>query len=134
MEPFVETHYAVKQEEPIATYPVDGQIHMVVRASVATSYYEEEEVERIPPGELAVRQGMKVDAIDGHIGHAADLVVEPESGHISHFVLEKGHLWGKKEVTVPVSAVNLADADTVHLKLDKEAVGQLPTVPVRRHH
>jgi sporulation protein YlmC with PRC-barrel domain len=134
MEPFVETHYVVKQEEPIPTYPVDGQMHMVARASVATSYYEEEEVERIPPGELAVRQGMKVDATDGHVGHVADLVVELESGHISHFALEKGHLWGRKEVTVPVSAVNFADAETVHLKLDKKAVGQLPTVPVRRHH
>jgi sporulation protein YlmC with PRC-barrel domain len=133
MEPFVETRYVVTQEQPIPTYPIDGQMHMVGRPDAAGSYYEEEEVELIPEGEQALRPGMKVKATDGQIGHVAELVVEPESGKISHLVLEKGHLWGKKEVTVPLSEVNFADEDTVHLKLDKEAVRELPAVPVKRH-
>jgi sporulation protein YlmC with PRC-barrel domain len=133
MEPFLETHYVVRHEEPLPTYPVDGQIHMVPRATVAEDYYEEEEIERIPPGELAVRKGTQVVATDGVVGHVAELVVDLESGYITHMVLEKGHLFGKKEITVPVSAIDYAYADTVHLKLDKKAVSELPATPVRWH-
>jgi hypothetical protein len=46
--------------------------------------------------------------------------------------MREGHLWGKKEVTIPVSAVDFADADTVYLKLDKKDVKALPAVSVKR--
>jgi hypothetical protein len=48
--------------------------------------------------------------------------------------MEEGHLRGKEEVTVPVSAIDYLFEDTVYLKLDKSAIEQLPTVPVRRHY
>jgi hypothetical protein len=35
---------------------------------------------------------------------------------------------------VPVSAIDYLFEDTVYLKLDKSAIEQLPTVPVRRHY
>jgi sporulation protein YlmC with PRC-barrel domain len=134
MDPFIEIHYIVRHEESVATgYTADGGYVMAPRAAVATEYCDEQKVERIPPGELAVRRGMEVKASDGQIGHVAELVIDTGSGHTSHLVLEKGHLWGKKLVTVPVSEVDFADADAVYLKLDKQAIGQLPTVPVRIH-
>jgi hypothetical protein len=43
--------------------------------------------------------------------------------------MQKGHLWGKKEVALPVETIDFVDADTVYLKLDKAAVKDLPTVP-----
>jgi hypothetical protein len=80
-----------------------------------------------------VRKGTQVAATDGVIGHVAELVVDLESGHITHMVLEKGHLLGKKEITVPVSAIDYSYADVVHLKLDKKAISELPATPVRWH-
>ena len=96
--------------------------------------YVEEVVERIPPGELAVRRGTRVEATDGHVGQVGEFVVEPESGHITHLILLEGHLWAKKEVTLPLSAIDHSEGDTVYLNLDKKAVEALPSVPVRRHY
>ncbi|MGD8626822.1 MAG: DUF1269 domain-containing protein [Anaerolineae bacterium] len=76
--------------------------------------------------------GSKVEALDGHAGTAGKLVVDPSSGAVTHFTLEAGHGWGKKEVTLPLSAVERVAGDTVYLKLDKQAIGRLPAVPVRR--
>ena len=132
-EPFLEMHYVEKREAAVPEYAVDGQFHMVPRASASQVYYEEEQVERIPPGELAVRRGMHVKATDGVVGKVDELLVEPDTGHVTHLVLLKGHLWGKVDVMVPVSEISFADADTVHLKLDKAAIKELPTIPYKRH-
>jgi sporulation protein YlmC with PRC-barrel domain len=132
-EPFLKTHYVEKREAAVAEYAVNGQFHMVPRASASQVYYEEEQVERIPPGELAVRRGMHVKATDGVVGKVDELLVEPDTGHVTHLVLLKGHLWGKVDVMVPVSEINFADVDTVHLKLDKSSIKDLPSVPYKRH-
>jgi sporulation protein YlmC with PRC-barrel domain len=134
MDHFVDTHYAPTLHEPSIEYPVDFTIRSVPRATLTEPRYASETVEHIPPGELAVRRGTKVEARDGRVGHVNELVLDPESGHISHLVMEEGHLWGKREVTVPVSAIDYLLEDTVYLKLDKSAIEQLPTVPVRRHY
>jgi uncharacterized membrane protein len=76
--------------------------------------------------------GHKVEALDGHAGTVGELVTDPSSGEVTHFALQGGHLWGKKEVTLPVSAVEQVAGDTVYLKLDRQAIGQLPAIPVRR--
>ena len=49
--------------------------------------------------------GYKVEALDGHAGTVGELVTDPECGEVTHFALEGGRWWGKKEVTLPVSAV-----------------------------
>lgn len=134
MDHFLDSHYAATQKEPAIDWPVDYTVRSVPRATLTGRRYAEKTVEHIPPGELAVGRGTRVEAKDGHVGHVAELVVNPESGHISHLVLEKGHLWGKKEVTVPVSAIDFAGEEAVYLKLDRKAIEQLPAVPVRRHH
>jgi uncharacterized membrane protein/sporulation protein YlmC with PRC-barrel domain len=90
------------------------------------------EEERIPVGELAVRRGTRVAATDGQVGKVGELLVDPTSEHITHLVLLEGHLWGKKEITLPVSAIDRLEDDTVYLKLDKRAVELLPAIPVKR--
>lgn len=90
------------------------------------------EIERVPPHELAVRRGAQVMATDGHVGHVDAFLVDPESGHISHLIMREGHLWGQRDVTIPVSAIARIEEDTVHLKLNKEQIEALPTIPVRR--
>lgn len=87
--------------------------------------------ENLPTGELALYSGMKIEAVDGKIGKLDALVMDPESGAISNVMMREGHLWGKKDVTIPVSAIEFTDGDTIYLKLDKDAVKALPTVSVK---
>ena len=46
-----------------------------------------------------------VHATDGEIGKVEGLVVEPAHGHVTHVLLQEGHLWGRKEVAIPIGAV-----------------------------
>jgi len=88
--------------------------------------------QQIPAGELAVRRGTQVEATDGHVGHVDEFVVNPEDGHITHMVMREGHLWGQKDVTIPISAIGDTRDDTVFLKINKQQIGALPTFPVHR--
>jgi sporulation protein YlmC with PRC-barrel domain len=75
---------------------------------------------------------MHVEASDGKVGKLDELVLDPKSGDITHLQMREGHLWGKKDVAIPVSAVDFVDEDTIYLKLEKKAVKALPAVPVKR--
>jgi hypothetical protein len=46
--------------------------------------------------------------------------------------MREGHLWGQRDVTIPISKIDRMEENTVYLKLDKESVEALPTIPVRR--
>jgi sporulation protein YlmC with PRC-barrel domain len=87
---------------------------------------------QIPPGELAVHRGTRVEATDGYVGQVDEFVVNPENCHITHLVMREGHLWGKKDVIIPVSAMGDAMGDKVFLKLDKRQIESLETFPLRR--
>jgi hypothetical protein len=91
-----------------------------------------EEHMQIPPGELAVQRGTRVEATDGYVGKVDEFMVNPENGHITHLVMREGHLWGKKDVIIPLSAMGEPRDDTVFLKLDKHQIEALPTFPVHR--
>ncbi|HUZ25398.1 MAG TPA: hypothetical protein VMV07_16705 [Streptosporangiaceae bacterium] len=83
----------------------------------------------LPVGEVAVRRGDHVHATDGSIGRVQGLVIEPHSRHVTHVLLQEGHLWGRKEVAIPISAV--ADvAAGVQLRISKQDVQDLPAVDV----
>ena len=75
---------------------------------------------------------MHIEASDGKVGRLDALVLDPTSGDITHLLLREGHLWGKKDVAIPISAVDFCDADTVYLKLDKAAIKALPAVSVKQ--
>lgn len=134
MEPFIGSRYIAVTADMAA-----GSSYMGASFAYQAPYVTHKsdqvtvEEERIPEGEIALHRGASVEASDGHAGKVGELVIDPGSGEITHLILMKGHLWGKKEVSVPVSAVQFASEDTVYLKLDKQEIGQLPTVPVKRH-
>ena len=86
----------------------------------------------VPPDELSVRRGNRVEATDGHVGRVSEFIVSPTNGHISHLVLEEGPFWSKKDVTIPISQVDHIEKDTVYLKLNKQAIAALPTMPIQR--
>ena len=93
------------------------------------------EQEQIPLGELAIRRGTRVEAKDGYIGRVDEFVINPENSHITHLVMREGHLWGRKEVTIPISAIEKIEdsiEDTVFLNIDKHQIEALPTFLVKR--
>jgi hypothetical protein len=47
-------------------------------------------------------------------------------------VMREGHLWGQKDVIIPLSAMGEPHEDTVFLKIDKHQIESLPTFPVHR--
>jgi sporulation protein YlmC with PRC-barrel domain len=88
--------------------------------------------DRIPKGEVEIRRASEVTSADGqHLGHVDGFLVDDDDS-ITHFVLERGHLWGKRDVTIPMGAVARVHTDAVTLTLTKDEVGELPSVPVHR--
>ena len=87
---------------------------------------------QIPPWEMAVQRGTHIEATDGYVGRVDEFVVNPENGHITHLVMREGHLWGQKDVIIPLSAMGDTRDDTVFLKLDKHQIESLPTFPLHR--
>lgn len=83
--------------------------------------------DRIPAGEVQVRRDELVHATDGWIGHVRGLVVDPRDHCVTHVLLEEGHLWGKKRVAIPITAVTSID-DGVRLDLSKQQLEDLPAV------
>ncbi|MGC2191484.1 MAG: PRC-barrel domain-containing protein [Candidatus Dormiibacterota bacterium] len=88
---------------------------------------QEVTTDRVPVGEVEVRRGDAVHASDGTIGRVQGLVIDPRDHQVTHFLLEEGHLWGEKTVSIPISAVTGVD-DGVHLNLTKDEVRDLPPV------
>ena len=85
----------------------------------------------VPLDEVEVRRGEHVHATDGHIGKVQGLVIDPDSYHVTHVLLQEGHLWGRKEVAIPIGAVTGVE-DGIRLNITKQQVQDLP--PVDIHH
>jgi sporulation protein YlmC with PRC-barrel domain len=83
--------------------------------------------DRVPAGEVEVRRGDQVHATDGAIGKVQGLVVDPADHHVTHVLLDEGHLWGKKRVAIPIGAVTDVK-DGVRLTFTKDQVRDLPPV------
>jgi hypothetical protein len=81
----------------------------------------------VPVGEDQVRPGDRVHAVDGEIGRVRGFLVNPGDDQVTHVLLQEGHLWGRKEVAIPISAVTGVDAG-IRLNLTREQVGDLPPV------
>jgi sporulation protein YlmC with PRC-barrel domain len=88
--------------------------------------------DRVPKGEVEIRRASGVRTADGHyLGEVDGFLVDPDD-QITHFVLERGHLWGRREVTIPIGAVEKVETDAVTLRLTKDEVGELPSARVHR--
>jgi sporulation protein YlmC with PRC-barrel domain len=86
-------------------------------------------VDTLPLGEVAVRRGDSVHATDGEIGSVQGLVIDPANRHVTHVLLQEGHLWGRKEVAIPIGVV-AAMTDGIRLNLTKQEIQDLPAVDV----
>jgi len=83
--------------------------------------------DRVPAGKIQVRRGEHVHATDGPIGRVQGLVVDPTDHRVTHVLLDEGHLWGQKQVAIPIGSVTGVDRG-VRLDLTKDQVRNLPEV------
>jgi hypothetical protein len=81
----------------------------------------------VPLGEAEVSPGDHVHALDGEIGEIQGFLVDPDDHKVTHVLLKEGHLWGRKEVAIPVSAV-AGTTGGIRLNLTKKQVEDLPPV------
>ena len=88
--------------------------------------------DRVPLGEVEVQRGDPVEATDGRIGHIQGLVVDPHDHQVTHVLLQEGHLWGRKDVAIPIRAVSRV-GDTIRLSISKQEVQDLPPVDFTGH-
>jgi sporulation protein YlmC with PRC-barrel domain len=99
--------------------PVESDPHVIVQ------------YDRVPKGDVEIRRASTVTSADGHVvGHVDGLVVDET--HVTHVVLQHGHLWGRRDVGIPIADVAKVESDNVILKLTRDAVGDLPPVGVHR--
>ncbi len=89
------------------------------------------EAEHIPTDELMIRRGARVNAADGPVGRVDEFLIDPANDRITHLIMREGHLWGRKDVTIPVGQIDHYQNDTVFLKLTKMEIEKLPAIPVR---
>jgi sporulation protein YlmC with PRC-barrel domain len=87
----------------------------------------------LPPGEIGVRRGEAVHASDGEIGQVEGFVVDSAQGHVTHVLLQEGHLWGRKQVAIPIGSVEKIDRG-ITVQLTKHEIEALPAVRVAEHH
>jgi hypothetical protein len=132
LEPFIETEFTKVEIPSYVGYKYVTFPYALPAADWTTekSEWVTTKHEAIPPDELAVRRGAKVEATDGPVGQVDEFLVDPTTQHVTHLIMREGHIWGKRDVTIPVSQIHHFEQDAVYLKLDKEHIEALPTIPV----
>lgn len=130
MPAFTETEY-VRSDVPFFTYGAADYL-MWPYPDIPAPMTVPVERRRVPRGEEAVPRGARVRATDGFVGRVDEFEVDPASGQVTHLVMRRGHLWGQRDVFLPVEAIDRVKADVVYLKLGRAQVGRLPAVRVPR--
>ena len=87
-------------------------------------------VDYVPEGEVEVHRELTVCATDGDIGQVQGLVVERGGHHVTHVLLQEGHMRGRKEVAIPIGAVTKIGTLLIHLSLTRHQVKDLPPVNI----
>jgi uncharacterized membrane protein len=133
MEPFTRTHYLEQ------TYGEDGYAfsmpYMTTFDGMAVTPdvgYLTVQDHLVPEGKVAVQHGMLVEAQDGYLGQVGELLIDPKTGQVTHFLLMRGRGGGKKEIAVPLTMIDRMEEEVIHLNVDQEKFNALPSLPVKR--
>src|SRR3954471_13540513 len=75
--------------------------------------------DRVPKGEVEIERTSPVRDMHGKVLGAVDGFVVDGDGQITHIVLGEGHLFGRREVTIPIGGVTRVENDGVLLGLSQ---------------
>lgn len=80
--------------------------------------------DRVPKGEAEIRRSSVVVSSDGHeVGAVSAFVLDGAA--ITQVVVERGHLWWKRGVPVPIASVATLATNTIGLGVTKAEFGKL---------
>lgn len=133
MDPFVDEEYLRTNIPSYLVWP-----YTVSDTSVFTANREEVPVyvtvknQNVPPGEIAVWRGAKVEATDGYVGQIDELLISPTNMQVTHLVLRERHIFEQREIMIPIAQIERADENAIHLKLDRKSIEKMPTTPLQR--
>jgi uncharacterized protein YrrD len=65
-----------------------------------------------------------VYSADGHHLGSVDAVVVDDGDRLTHLLVERGHLWWKREVALPAEAISKFENDMLTLGLTKGELGK----------
>lgn len=119
MEPFIVDRYVQKEMQK---YPSAYSAGEATPPNKLPPQVTKVKARKIPAGEVAVEPNMPVKATDGSIGHIDELLIDPDSGNITHIVIRKGYFWDKKEVAIPISMIDHASDGAVYLKFNRQTL------------
>lgn len=83
--------------------------------------------DRIPEGGVELRRGELVYGIDREVGRIQGLIIEIPSALLTHLLLSRGRLFGRRSISVPIGAVT-GFRDGVQLDWTVEQVQALPAI------
>jgi hypothetical protein len=98
----------------------------------ASTDFKKVKRENIAEDELTLDTDTRVRAADGNMGRINELMVDPESGSITHLMMQEGHVWAPNGMTVPISEVERITEKVVYLKMNRAFIEALPTTAARR--
>jgi sporulation protein YlmC with PRC-barrel domain len=75
--------------------------------------------DRVPKGEIELRHASAVYSADGHHLGSVDGVVVDDGDRLTHLLLERGHLWWKREVALPADTIAKFESDMLTLGVTK---------------
>jgi sporulation protein YlmC with PRC-barrel domain len=129
LEPFNQTEFVYGDLPHHAT---DPSLTLLWPYAVPVKRIVDEKIRPIPPGDLAVRRGARVQATDGRVGQIEEFLVDPESGYITHLCVRESRRRGEWRACIPVSEIAEIKEEFVQLKVDKKAVECMTSIPATR--
>jgi sporulation protein YlmC with PRC-barrel domain len=111
----------VEDVQPIPEYAPTafGEYGGAFGQDVAITY------DRVPKGEIELRHASAVYSSDSHHMGSVEGVVVDSGDRITHLLLERGHLWWRRELAVPAAAVSKFEQDMVVLGVTKSELGEV---------
>jgi hypothetical protein len=83
--------------------------------------------DRVPKGEIELRHASDVYSADQHHLGSVDGVVVDADGGIDQLLLGRGHLWWRREISIPATAIGELANDMVTLGVKKAELGTFPS-------
>ncbi len=91
-----------------------------------TAFLNQQTHSRLRAGDLLLSERTQVKAIDGNVGHACELAVDPDSYRILQVIFQEGHFWHQKRVTVAASAITRVTEEAITVSFDRHGIDALP--------
>ena len=89
--------------------------------------------DRIPEATEEIRRASEIRSSDDHrVGHVAGALIGRD-GRMSHIIGLRDHLWGDREVAIPIADVARIHTDQIDLRASRHDVDRYPSVR-RPHH